>query len=673
MTESTVRWDVFVSYASEDSAVTNAVVSALERAGLTCWIAPRDVRPGALYADEIIHSINASRMLVLVLSGHSIASAHVGREIERACSKRRPIISLKIDAAPLTAALEYFLSESQWVDLTADGSAVAFEKLIGAVRRQQTMDPGELAEHRHAPIPPATQPGRDCATIRPPARMGRPVALLLAMLALAVLYLAADRLWTSRQSAGVPPVPAHASSPGVGSIPEKSVAVLPFVDMSEKKDQEYFSDGLTEELIDHLARSSDLKVIARTSSFQFKGRNEDIRSIGQRLRVANLLEGSVRKAGNALRITVQLVRADTGYHLWSETYDRTADDIFKVQDDIAGAVLTALKASLLGATAPRVVHSPSQQAYNLYLRGHAISTRASSRQEYGVAIDYLRQALRADPDYAEAWAVLSATLDVEAEQGFAPRSAVAPEARRAAEHALELDSGLPDAHVAMARHLIAQELDIAGGEIQLRQALSLEPNNAWALGWAGALASVRGHAQDATKILQRAVASDPENPNRYDDLAYAYYYSGQYPEALEAFRKGLELNPAISDRHTFISNVLLAQDDAKSALAEMDRDKDSETEAGCACRVLALDALGRKAEADAAFATFRKHHVNDDAYAIAGIYASRGEIDETFNWLDRAYQQRDIELLTAKVNRLFRGVRADPRFEALLNKLGLMT
>jgi TolB-like protein len=440
MTESTVRWDVFVSYASEDSAVTNAVVSALERAGLTCWIAPRDVRPGALYADEIIHSINASRMLVLVLSGHSIASAHVGREIERACSKRRPIISLKIDAAPLTAALEYFLSESQWVDLTADGSAVAFEKLIGAVRRQQTMVPGELAEHRHAPIPPATQPGRDSATIRPPARMGRPVALLLAMLALAVLYLAADRLWTSRQSAGVPPVPAHASSPGVGSIPEKSVAVLPFVDMSEKKDQEYFSDGLTEELIDHLARSSDLKVIARTSSFQFKGRNEDIRSIGQRLRVANLLEGSVRKAGNALRITVQLVRADTGYHLWSETYDRAADDIFKVQDDIAGAVLTALKASLLGATAPRVVHSPSQQAYNLYLRGHAISTRASSRQEYGVAIDYLRQALRADPDYAEAWAVLSATLDVEAEQGFAPRSAVAPEARRAAEHALELDS-----------------------------------------------------------------------------------------------------------------------------------------------------------------------------------------------------------------------------------------
>jgi len=194
------------------------------------------------------------------------------------------------------------------------------------------------------------------------------------LLVLASGYLLSDKFLASRPSVPAGNIPAPAAA--LKEVSDRSIAVLPFVDMSEKKDQEHFSDGLSEELIDHLARAPDVKVIARTSSFQFKGKSDDTNAIGQRLGVANLLEGSVRKSGNTLRIAVQLVRADTGYHLWSATYDRKADDIFKVQDEIAAAVLQALKATLLEDSASRTTGTQNIEAYAFYLQGHAIYQRS---------------------------------------------------------------------------------------------------------------------------------------------------------------------------------------------------------------------------------------------------------------------------------------------------------
>ena len=397
-----------------------------------------------------------------------------------------------------------------------------------------------------------------------------------------------------------------------------------------------------------------------------------MRTIGQRLGVANLLEGSVRTSGNMLRVTVQLVRADTGYHLWSDTFDRKADDIFKVQDEIAAAVLQALKASLLDRSTDKGGDTQNLEAYNLFLQGRAIHRRATTQADFEQARDYFHGAADADPKFAQPWALLSAALSEQGEGGFVPMDSARPQARRAAERAIELDSKLPDAHVAMARYLILDEMNLAGGEREVRRALELAPNHPWALSWAGTLALYRGQFQDATALLQRSIASDPMNWHRYGDLASIYYYSGKYPEALATFREALKLNPASSEKHYFPATVYRAQGNALASLEELERENDEKLRLGCECRALALNALGRKAETDSALAYLIENHSNDEPYGIALVYASRGDIDQAFEWLDRAYAQRDFSLLDAKVDPDLKNVRSDPRYTALLKKLTLL-
>ena len=312
---------VFLSYTSEDSAVALGVCDALEQAGMTCWIAPRDVTPGAFYADEIVHAIDAARALVLILSQNAAASPHVLRDVERATSKRHPLVSLRIDHAPLPAGLEYFLNSSHWLDASECEIARVTPKLVAAVRRAVEMPKPAVASITATAAARRSHPSRNAP---------RRIAIVACLTAVAIAGFAAFRFWQASNRAAAPAIAAAAAPAAVRTpspIPEKSVAVLPFVDMSEKKDQEYFSDGLSEELIDHLAHSADLKVIARTSSFQFKGKNEDMRTIGQRLGVANLLEGSVRTSGNTLRVTAQLIKVTDGTHRWSETYDRKMGNI----------------------------------------------------------------------------------------------------------------------------------------------------------------------------------------------------------------------------------------------------------------------------------------------------------------------------------------------------------
>jgi TolB-like protein len=313
----TLGHDVFVSCASQDAAVANSIVENLEQHGLRCWIAPRDVKPGAQYADAIVRAINEAKAVVLVMSGSAVGSSHVGKEIERGSSKRRPIIAFRIDAAPLNHALEYFLSESQWIDVPKLGMPAALVRLKYAV--------GGVSANTAQPIP----------TVRRGVGLAKRIGIAAGIvIALGVAIASGMHFWSSNHSRmqsppAAPTVPVASATPSV-PISEKSVAVLPFVDMSEKKDQEYFSDGLSEELIDMLTKVSDLRVPARTSSFYFKGKSEDDPTIAKRLLVAHVLEGSVRKSGDHMRITVQLVRADNGYHVWSQTYDRKVDDIFKV-------------------------------------------------------------------------------------------------------------------------------------------------------------------------------------------------------------------------------------------------------------------------------------------------------------------------------------------------------
>ncbi len=387
----------FISYASQDAPTANQVVGALERAGVSCWIAPRDVEPGALYADEIVRAINDSRVVVLVLSGHSVASAHVGKELERASSKNKRIVALRTDATPLPRAFEYFLSESQWIETGAGGIEPAAMKLAESVRRHL----GSASTGRTG-----IAPGLAHSTPTVPAKRSRGLALGIAALLVAALAIGAVwKFFPARAPSQTGGAAAEAPAATARNTEDPSIAVLPFVNMSSDKEQEYFADGLSEELLNQLAQIPKLRVIGRTSSFSFKGKNEDLRKIGEMLGVNHILEGSVRRSGNQLRITAQLINPADGSHLWSETYDREFKNVFEIQDEIAMAVSEKLKLTISGSG--RVAGgTQNMAAYEAYLLG--VSKLRSVQQPELIlqAAQHFEEAARLDPDFDLAWAAL---------------------------------------------------------------------------------------------------------------------------------------------------------------------------------------------------------------------------------------------------------------------------
>ena len=667
--------DVFISYASQDAAVANSVVEALEQHSITCWIAPRDVIAGEFYADAIVHAIDASRVLVLILSQHASASPHILREVERASAKHHPVISLRIHQAPLPSGLEYFLNTSQWLDANNGEVTRALPKLIEAIRRAQ-----QSGSARTATSTAALPPNKSSS---PPHKAKSLITIISVLLIGAALALAVDKVWLSKHTEDAVKNAAPLSAPTMpiaSAAPEKSVAVLPFVDMSEKKDQEYFSDGMSEELIDMLTKIPDLRVPARTSSFYFKGKPTNIAEIAKALGVAYVLEGSVRKSGKALRVTTQLIRVDTGYHLWSETYDRQLDDVFKVQDDIAREVVKALKISLVGESRPLSAGTGNVGAYSLYLQARAIYQHANGREDYANVVDYLRKALELDPQFSNAWVLLSVALSAQAEDGFVAANLVQGEARAASQQALKLNPRLPDAHIAAARILLVDDLDVRGAELQVRQAIELDPNNSWALSYVAVQASRMGEYDKAMEAIKKSITQDPVNPYRYQDLSGILYYGRKYPESLAAYRKMLDLNPGITgeDIRLFKAQVLLASGNPQAALEEIDGEKANITENSSSLatgtvllRALAYDDLGRNAEADTQLAALKNDRSTDRSFDIALVYSNRGKIDEAFEWFDKAYRLRDNGLIYLRVYPLLKNVQSDRRFNQLLHKLGL--
>ena len=351
----------------------------------------------------------------------------------------------------------------------------------------------------------------------------------------------------------------------------KSIAVLPFADMSAGKDQEYFADGLSEELLNLLAKIPDLRVAARTSAFKFKGEKIDLQEVAQKLNVAHILEGSVRKSGNKVRITAQLIKAADGYHLWSQTYDRTLDDIFVVQDDIAGEVVKALKLTLLG-TPPVTRSTPvDPEAYNLALQGRFFLDRRG-REDLERSVDYFRRSRERDPGYAPAWAGLSGAYAQQADNGYVPAADGYRRAREAAEKALALDPELVDAHLAMGRIQQVYDWDWAAADTSFRRALALEPGNAEALRYGGRLALTLGRWNEAIDLANKAIERDPLRPNSYINLGRALQAVNRDTDAEAAFRKALELDPDGALRHYAIGLALLLQGKTDAALQEMQQE-----------------------------------------------------------------------------------------------------
>jgi serine/threonine protein kinase/Tfp pilus assembly protein PilF len=484
--------------------------------------------------------------------------------------------------------------------------------------------------------------------------LGSRVPVLLATLLLSGTI--AGSVWWAGRRPSVPAVPA-------------SIAVLPFVNMSSEKEQEYFSDGLTEEMLGSLAKIPGLRVAGRTSAFQFKGKHEDLRVIGQKLNVATVLEGSVRKEGDRVRISAQLIKADDGFQLWADTYDRQLNDIFAVQQEIARAVAGSLKVTLLGekAVTPSA-RGTTAEAYNAYLQGRYFLERRS-QENSEKALGYFEQAIKMDAGYAPAWVGLARTHNRRAYYGYAPFADGFRQGRAAAERALALDSRLAEASAELGFVQMAHDFGWTGAEASFKRALALEPGNVTIVLYAADLALALGRLDEALALNRRSVELDPLSPETQFYLGVAALYAGRLDEAEAGFTKALQLNPMYPSARIFMGRLHLARSRPEQALTETAREPESYWR--LYGQALAYHSLGRKAESDGALTELIEKHAGLAPFQVACVYAFRGEADRAFEWLERSYTQRDTGLIWLKSDPHLKSLERDARWGPLLTKMRL--
>ena len=638
---------LFISYASQDAELAQKACSALESAGFRCWMAPRDVKPGAQYADAIIRAINEAQAVVLVLSASAVASSHVCREVERAASKRKQIIAFRLDAAPLNPALEYFLSESQWIEVSALGMPAALARLAEAV--------GQGSTTTAQAIPVGKRP------VGATARGTRLIVAGAAVIGVGVLVAVGLHFW--RSSHGATQVAAGAA------ISDKSIAVLPFADMSEKKDQEYFADGMADEILDLLARIPGLSVIGRTSSFQFKNKSEDLRTIGARLGAAFVVEGSVRRAGPRIRVTAQLIDALSGAHRWSESYDRDFGDILALQDAIATGIARALQLSIDADESPPQRQLPNAEAYALYLRGLLAQDQQSSEKLYEAVRDF-EQALALNPAFLRAAEALArAHVDQGFDEAVLSRDAWQG-AREAAQTTLRIDSKSATAHGVLGLVHGEDEFDWDSADAEFKQALALNPRDSAALSYAAIMAGARGLKPESQRLFNASLAVDPLNPYTQQHFGQMLVAAGDFDGAQVALRKSIAINASFDGNHYQLSKIDLARGEVEAALKEIHLEL--APDARDASLAMIYHALRRKGDSDAAVARLIGEAGNTWPYSVATVYAYRGERDEAFKWLEKGLASRDSDQLEGiRGDPEFAPMRGDPRYAALLRKMNL--
>ena len=660
---------VFLSYASQDAEAARRICEALRSAGIEVWFDQSELRGGDAWDQTIRRQIKTCDLFVPVISANTHAREEGYFRLEW---------KLAVDRSHLMAGTKAFLlpvviddtrdddertpekfRDVQWTRLPGGDTPPAFvTRVSGLLAHDPRAAPPQSRAVPSAPAPSRSRPGL------------LPIA---AVAALAVGYIAVDKFVLSKRVAAPATVSAVPAASMPIAIPEKSVAVLPFVDMSEKHDQEYFADGMSEELIDHLARIENLRVIARTSSFAFKGKNEDMRSIASKLGAANLLEGSVRKSGNDLRITAQLIRAADGSHVWSQTYERTFTDIFHLQSEIAGEVAKALQVTLVAgdrAHLATVNAAPANvDAYNLLLEGNyfaATETEDGARK----AAHLYQQAIDRDPRFALVWARLAAVYKWQADSGWLPIKETNEKARAALQQALRIDPALAYAHLELASLHEQYDWDWNAARVEVERAIALDPSDLDARAQLISITDVLwGRFDQAIALQRRILARNPLDSGKLGYLGRLLEFSGQLDEAVTTFRRTLELNPNHASAPTYLAYALLYQGKAEEALAVLKLSHDEGWAA--AGYPVVYWALGRRAESDAALTRLIRNWSAGASGNVPDMYAYRGQIDEAFQWFDRAYEQRDVNLLYIRYNPLLKNLRGDPRYHTFLRKMKL--
>jgi TolB-like protein/Flp pilus assembly protein TadD len=501
--------------------------------------------------------------------------------------------------------------------------------------------------------------------------------VIIGVLVVALGYFAYDKLVLSsaRETAAIESALEEASSQAstektaidlVSVEPDRSIAVLPFVNMSSDVEQEYFSDGLSEELLNLLAKIPELKVASRSSAFQFKGEKIDLTEVAKKLNVAHVLEGSVRKAGNQVRITAQLIKADDGYHMWSETYDRSLDNIFAIQDEISAAVVEALKIELLGEAPKSEVVDP--EAYALWLKGRYVYAKWG-KENFEIAIEALKAALEIEPEYVEALASLSVAYLTQTQSGYREIDAGIALARNTIDRALAIDPDRPSVLARLASIQNQFDWDWAGAEATIQRALQLDPFDERVLGSAGSISANLGRGEESLAYYQRILDQDPVALVSLYNAADILHRLGRLEEAIAVYRKLLELNPEDWGSHTQVAIILLQQDKPQEAWRELDLEVDpQQQEFG---RILALPALDRETEANQRLDQFIEQNQSWASFLIASIYAWHGNNDTAFTWLEKAYEQHSGLLSGILLDPTMSGLHGDPRWSDLLGRMGL--
>jgi len=666
MTESGTTPTVFISYASQDVGAAQKICDALRAAHIEVWLDQTELRGGDAWDAGIRSQIKSCALFIPVISQTTSGrdEGYFRLEWKLAIDRshlmapdRAFIVPVVIDATRESEArVPERFTDIQWTRLPGGAATPEFVARIALLITGDSQPGAERA--------PAHYYSVSASGARRPLPRAALAAGAVLVVVVAVVWIARALHGTSAQINSSVVATTPASGPTLitsTTVPDKSIAVLPFVDMSEKKDQEYFSDGLSEELIDRLTHATDLMVISRTSSFFFKGKQATIGDIAKTLGVRHVLEGSVRKSGSKLRITAQLIRASDGSHLWSQTYDRDLADIFKVQDEIAGTVANALEVALRSGTTGR--SEASQEAYSLLLKGNYFSKRGTEADD-AKALQLYTEATRLDPNYALAWAKVAAWTNKDTSKGLAT-------ALYALQRSLRIDPKLAYAHYVLGWTHLYFESDWPAAKTELEHAIDLDPDDPRPrveLAWL--IEGMFGNLDRKILYQRQSVLADPLSAGTLDHMANSLFIAGRYGEAIDSYRKLLELSPGYPGAFASIGVALMYLHRPREALAEIARETDEASQLwGLA---IVNWEIGKRAESDSAVSRLEgKYGSSSTVYAITEAHAYRGEIDAAFKSLDRTYQLNRFYMSGIMVYRELRNLHGDPRFEAMIAKMKL--
>jgi TolB-like protein/Tfp pilus assembly protein PilF len=696
---------VFLSYASEDAAAAKRICDALRSAGIEVWFDQSELRGGDVWDQKIRQQIRDCALFVPIISAQTQArpEGYFRREWKLAVNRTHDMAEEKPflvpvvvdDTKPQEAVVPEQFRGLQWTVIVDGYVSPTFAERVLDLLSAQGVRPGTntspprgglgqsaptatptsayAAAKRPLPLspPPGAGPSDEEDPTHSEAReTGRRLRWTLVVVSfIALAYFAVDKFWLSDQLAlkKTADTTASAKKPAViptaaNEVPDKSIAVLPFLDMSEKHDQQYFSDGLAEEVLNRLAQIPNLRVIARTSSFSFKEKADDIPTIARQLNVSHVLEGSVRKSGMHLRVTAQLIRAGTGDHLWSQTYDSELRDLFGVQDRIAAAVTDALRLRITSPTvALRATKSP--EAQSLLMEANYYSQRINKANLIHAA-GLARRAIDLDPEYSDAWARLSVTYT--ALESYDPSQGFPAKARDAAAHAIQADPNNAFGHSVMA--YVLQDVGDMEGMRREIEAQSRDPRpEARYSNARGNYQIASGNWSAAIETYRSALVFDPLSPVLLATLADSYVGAQRLEEAQDAFRRALFVAPDSDGLHGEMALLLLRQGSAERALAEAQLEHNEDAKA--LALVPIYRALGRIKESDAVVADMEQRLGANQPTTIADAYALAGNKDRAMEWLDRAFKKNDPNLQSIRGDYYLYSLRDVPAYQELLRHL----